>query len=136
MTPKYRRPAPVAGGRGAIAAGSDVVNIDDSVRIVDLNVGDLRAIVRVEITAALGTPEKMLEQPLVDTHAVAHDLGISVATLDRKIRVGLVPFCWVGDRKKFDLAAVRAALETSAAAKHATKTPEQGSVRLLSRGQR
>ncbi len=50
---------------------------------------------------------------LVDKRLLAHALGISVATVDRLCRAGAIPFVHVGDARRFDLEAVRAALRPS-----------------------
>src|SRR5580658_5708122 len=48
---------------------------------------------------------------LVDKRDLAHALGVSPATIDRLCRAGRIPFIRVGDVRRFDPVAVRAALE-------------------------
>jgi excisionase family DNA binding protein len=55
--------------------------------------------------------ETALPAPLIDKREVARALGISVAKVDRLCRDHRIPFVRVGDVRRFDLAAVRAALE-------------------------
>jgi excisionase family DNA binding protein len=57
--------------------------------------------------------------PLVDKRGCAYALGVSPATIDRLVRDGRIPYRIVGDSRRFDLAAVIAALEEH---KVATKT--------------
>ena len=59
-------------------------------------------------------------EPLRTTQQCAADLGISVATLNRMVRAGQVPWLPVGDSKRFDMTAVREALAARAAR---AKTP-------------
>jgi hypothetical protein len=73
--------------------------------------------------------------PLLSKSELAHALGVSTAKIDRLIRAKRIPFRWVGDTKRFDLAVVRSALPEEPVAAPAV-TPVQGSlsgVRLLSR---
>lgn len=51
--------------------------------------------------------------PLVDVRDCAYALGVSPATIHRLVRSGRVPFVVVGQSKRFDLVAVREALEHS-----------------------
>jgi hypothetical protein len=59
---------------------------------------------------------------LVPPHACAAALGISIATLNRRVNEGIVPFVQIGDARRYDVAEVRAAL---AAAPSSTSTPRQ-----------
>jgi excisionase family DNA binding protein len=74
-------------------------------------------------------------RPLLTKSELANALRVSTATVDRRLREKRIPFVPVGDVKRFDLEAVRAALpEVPASAPAAA--PVQGSlsgVRLLSR---
>ncbi len=48
---------------------------------------------------------------LLDKQALAHALDKSTASIDRLVRDGAIPFVRVGDVRRFDLAAVLAALQ-------------------------
>ena len=83
--------------------------------------------------------------PLLDKRALAHALGVSTATVDRLCRLQRIPVVPVGEVRRFDLEAVRAALtarreEAAAVARNspdlARGSPLLGGVRLLSRGKR
>jgi excisionase family DNA binding protein len=77
--------------------------------------------------------------PLVDVRDCAYALGVSSATIHRLVRSGRVPFVVVGQSKRFDLAAVREALEHSMVTEKqlVVPTPQASAtipgVRLLSR---
>lgn len=81
--------------------------------------------------------------PLATKQAAAAALGISTATLDRRIAEGVVPFVQVGDVKRFDLDAIRAAIVANTPPIAAVERPHACSpatplagVRRLSRGAR
>jgi excisionase family DNA binding protein len=102
---------------------------------------ELRAIVRDELRAILLTrePATSAPAPLLDKRGLAAALGVSPATVDRQTAEGRIPFVRVGDHKRFDLAAVRAALELTPARLAPVVAPARGrvpGVRLLSRGPR
>ena len=61
--------------------------------------------------AAVTLPTAPPADPLLDKRALAHALGVSTAKVDRLCREGRIPFVRVGEVRRFDLAAVRAALE-------------------------
>lgn len=86
-------------------------------------------------SAAPNTPS-----PLADKRSCAHALGVSTATVDRLSRSGRIPFVIVGDVRRYDLAAVRAALDAhdaKPAPRPATSDPiPLRGVRLLGRGGR
>ena len=75
----------------------------------------------------------------MDKRELARLLGVSGATVDRLVRANRIPFVPVGDVKRFDIAAVRAALETRDAEPSSdrpalpTSTADVGGVRRLSR---
>jgi excisionase family DNA binding protein len=52
--------------------------------------------------------------PLLDKRGLAHALGVSMPTIDRLCREGRVPYVQVGESRRFDLQAVRAALAAPA----------------------
>jgi len=80
--------------------------------------------------------------PLLDKRALAHALGVSTATVDRLCRQQRIPFVTVGEVRRFDLEAVRAALVARrdeggaggdrSARDLARASPSLGEVRLLS----
>ena len=78
--------------------------------------------------------------PLVDKRALGHALGISPTTVDRLCRDGQIPFIRVGDVRRFDIVAVRAALQESRRGEESTAPARAAGqvlvpgVRLLSRG--
>lgn len=79
--------------------------------------------------------------PLVSKQEAARHFNVSTATIDRLCRSGEIPYITIGDSRRFDLVAVRAALETRATqpvASPASSPPETstGGVRRLSRGTR
>ncbi len=83
--------------------------------------------------------------PLVDKRELALSLGVSAATIDRLCRQGRIPFILVGEVRRFDFDAVRAALETKPEPADAPANPASQSaprdrlganVRMLSRGTR
>jgi excisionase family DNA binding protein len=90
-----------------------------------------------EALASQATPAA--SESLIDKRSLAHGLGVSPATVDRLCRDGRIPFVRVGDVRRFDLVAVRAALaETSTAKSSAPPTSILGhaglaGVRLRSR---
>jgi excisionase family DNA binding protein len=96
-----------------------------------------------EALAAQGVTAPATSPPLIDKRGVAHALGVSPATIDRLCRSGRMPFVVVGEVRRFDLVAVRAALAESHGSQAAspppmsapTQTPIAG-VRLLSRRSR
>ena len=55
--------------------------------------------------------EKSTSGPLVDKSTLAKALDASIPTIDRLCRASVIPFVYVGDVRRFDVAAVRAALE-------------------------
>jgi hypothetical protein len=76
--------------------------------------------------------------PLLDKRALAHALGVSTATVDRLCRQQRVPFVLVGEVRRFDLAAVRAALAEQRPSSEPRKAAAErqappGGIRLLSR---
>lgn len=78
---------------------------------------------------------------LIDKRSLAHALGVSPATVDRLCRNGRMPFVVVGEVRRFDLVAVRAALAQSHGqlAGSPTSAPRPAAiagVRLLSRRSR
>ena len=81
-------------------------------------------------------PAATAPAPLLSKQQIAAALGISPAGVDRLVRDGKIPHVRVGDVRRFDLAAVRAALEASAPATTTTTTRDGAPVRLLSRGPR
>jgi excisionase family DNA binding protein len=77
--------------------------------------------------------------PLLDKKALSHALGVSLASVDRLCRDGRIPFVSVGDVRRFDFAAVLAALDGGGPATPPTTKPARTmprEVRLLSRGSR
>jgi hypothetical protein len=96
----------------------------------------------VACQAALPAPSA----PLLDKRALAHALCVSTASIDRLCRQKRIPFVVVGEVRRFDLEAVRAALgETREQGDRATgDRPDlargspgaPGAIRLLSRGMR
>lgn len=80
--------------------------------------------------------------PLVCKQELARVLSVSTPTVDRLTRDGVIPFVRVGDSRRYDVAAVRAALEARTAAEPkalpASSTPPTltGGVRRVSRGSR
>jgi len=71
---------------------------------------------------------------------LAHSLGVSPATIDRLSRAGRIPFVYVGDARRFDVAAVIAKLKEGGVPEGATtletrplKQLREPGVRLLSR---
>jgi len=104
--------------------------------VVTLSADELRALVRDEVRAALTSvaPASATPSPLVDKKECARALGISTTSLDRMTAAGKVPFLRVGDVRRYDFAAVRAALETPAATPTRPAPRERvAGVRLLSR---
>jgi excisionase family DNA binding protein len=78
---------------------------------------------------------------LLDKRALAHALGVSTATVDRLCRTNRIPFVRVGDARRFDFVAVRAALDASSAPWPTARlgpTPPlpMSAVKLLTRGGR
>ena len=71
------------------------------------------------------------------THECAAELRISVATLNRMVKAGKVPWVPVGESKRFDMTKVRAALAATTEAKTsptlAPAQPAPSGVRCLSR---
>jgi hypothetical protein len=65
---------------------------------------------------------------LVAKGVAAAALSVSVSTLDRLCRAGVIPFVYAGEVRKFDLVAVRAALDAYTAARR-TKPPAHGAAR-------
>lgn len=83
-----------------------------SVSIVDVE--QLRAVVREEVGAALEPLRAALmalreasPPALVDIPSAAARLGVSVATVRRRLKANEIPFTRVGKRVKVDLAAIR-----------------------------
>jgi hypothetical protein len=107
-----------------------------SVVVVTLSADELRTLVReaVRVELASVAPASATPAALVDKRTAAHALGISTTGLDRLTAAGRVPYVRVGDVRRYDLAAVRAALETTAESP-ATPAPRErvAGVRLLSR---
>jgi excisionase family DNA binding protein len=89
------------------------------------------------VPSITATPARLT--PLVDVRDCAYALGVSPATIHRLVRSGRVPFIVVGESKRFDLAAVREALEHSEVTekRSVVPTPQAGAtipgVRLLTR---
>lgn len=72
--------------------------------------GLVQAIAR-EVAAELrGTSAEQPMAPLLTKQGLATALDCSTATIDRLAREGRVPYRLVGDRRRFDLEEVRAAL--------------------------
>ena len=95
----------------------------------------VRKAVRDELDAS-GSPATTTTA-LVTKQALAAQLGISVAGVDRLVRDGRIPFVRVGDVRRFDPVAVRAALEQREPLEAArTRATTEAPVRLLSRGSR
>jgi hypothetical protein len=66
----------------------------------------LRTIVREALAELLPPPAAPERRPaLLDRKAIATELGVSVATVDRLCRDGM-PFVRLGDSKRFELARV------------------------------
>lgn len=107
--------------------------------MIPCTLDELRAMVRAEVQAVCASllPAPTLSAPLVDKRACALALGVSPATIDRLVAAGRAPFVRVGDHRRFDVSAVRAALETTVAvAPSPAKSLRVPGVRLLSRAQR
>jgi excisionase family DNA binding protein len=93
-----------------------------------------------EALASHGATAPATSPTLIDKRGLAHALGVSPATVDRLCRSGRMPFVVVGEVRRFDLLAVRAAL-TEGHGSHAASPPPASApsqapiagVRLLSR---
>ncbi len=88
---------------------------------------------------ATAPPLPASPEPLVSRLEIARLLGCSIATLDRLIREGAIPYLVVGETKRFDVQAVRAALaariETAPRpVPQLEAAPVPTGVRLVSRG--
>jgi hypothetical protein len=104
--------------------------------IVVVTPDELRAIVREELGACLATREPASTLgALVDKRRLADALGVSVATIDRQSAKGRIPFLLVGEHRRYDIVAVRAALEAVPAVAPAAKASRElvSGVRRLSR---
>ncbi|HEV3189330.1 MAG TPA: hypothetical protein VGY54_02475 [Polyangiaceae bacterium] len=95
--------------------------------------------------AARSAAVPTIPQPLLDKRALAHALGVSTATVDRLCRERRVPYVHVGEVRRFDLEAVRAALGVGrqeaqpargSASEQARGSTLGGEIRLLSRARR
>jgi len=62
-------------------------------------------------TKAPAPPNSVTPPPLLDKRALAHAMGVSTAKIDRLVRSGEIQYVLVGEVRRFDLEAVRAALE-------------------------
>jgi excisionase family DNA binding protein len=71
---------------------------------------------------------------LLSKSELASELHVSTATVDRLVRAGRLPFARVGDARRFDVDAVRRALEERGGGAPTTSEPgvAVGDVRLLS----
>jgi excisionase family DNA binding protein len=94
-------------------------------------------------TQASAAPKALT--PLLDKRALAHALGVSTAKIDRLVRSGEIQYVLVGEVRRFDLDAVRVALEARRQERDRARgsTPElarapglPSDVRLLSRARR
>jgi excisionase family DNA binding protein len=74
--------------------------------------------------------------PLVSKQALAAQLGISIAGVDRLVRDAKIPFVRVGEVRRFDPVAVRAALEATRDLPSRVEATSDAPVRLLRRGAR
>lgn len=86
----------------------------------------LAPIVAELVVAGLRGAERAGHAPLVDKRELARALAVSVATVDRLCRADSdapIPFVIVGDSRRFDLAAVRAALESRPAERPKAQAP-------------
>jgi excisionase family DNA binding protein len=99
----------------------------------------------IQALAARGPATATVPPPLLDKKGLAHALGVSTATVDRLCRERRIPYVHVGDVRRFDLDAVRAALGSphqnrepapSSASDPAGRSAVPGDIRLLSRGGR
>ena len=74
----------------------------------------VRSAAREGVVEALQTQTPAVPRPiapLLDKRALAHALGVSTAKIDRLVRSGEIQYVLVGEVRRFDLEAVRAALE-------------------------
>ena len=105
--------------------GSNNERPDPVTSLLDL----VRTAAREGATQALASPggdAGTTTAPLVDKRTLAHALGVSTASVDRLCREGRIPFVLVGEVRRFDLDAVRAALEARAP-QGSSKPASQGS---------
>jgi excisionase family DNA binding protein len=110
----------------------------------------VRSAARDGVVEALQTqtsvaPKLLTPPPLLDKRALAHALGVSTAKIDRLVRSGEIQYVLVGEVRRFDLDAVRVALEARRQERDRARgsTPElarvpglPSDVRLLSRARR
>jgi excisionase family DNA binding protein len=118
-----------------------VTHLDPFAALLDL----IREAAREGVAQALATqvagePSGDLDA-LLNKRALAHALGVSTATVDRLCRTRRIPFVVVGDARRFDLAAVRAALATTPSSPSPKLAPPEEAaglhgVKLLTRGGR
>ena len=108
----------------------------------------VRSAAREGVVEALQTQTSTAPKPLtplLDKRALAHALSVSTAKIDRLVRSGEIQYVLVGEVRRFDLNAVRAALE--ARRQERDRAPRNGpdlarvpglpgDVRLLSRARR
>jgi len=99
---------------------------------------ELRGACADVLTAELRANEASHTARLLDKCQLAEALSVSVTTVNRLCRSGRIPFEVVGDTRRFDLQAVRAALRTSSpeprqGRRRESQTSMKG-IRLLSRG--
>jgi len=74
----------------------------------------VRSAAREGVVEALQTQASATHKaptPLLDKRALAHALGVSTAKIDRLVRSGEIQYVLVGEVRRFDLDAVRVALE-------------------------
>ena len=111
----------------AVALRAQADAIDTQAQVLEANA-----------SVALRAPEPT---PLLSKQQLAAALGVSTATIDRLCRERAIPFLTVGDSRRFELVAVRQALEARAAGE-ATEPPQAlpevstGGVRRLTRRRR
>lgn len=108
--------------------------------IVVLLARELAPLVAEEL-ARVAPPMAPSPSPMVAKQEAARHFNVSTATLDRLCRTGEIPYVTIGDSRRFDLAAVRAALEARAGAEPkappVSSPPETSTgVRRVSRGAR
>jgi excisionase family DNA binding protein len=101
--------------------------------VVVMSPDDLKELIREAVREEIASVRPAAApSALVDKRECARALGVSTATVDRLCATQRIPFVVVGDVRRFDLEAVRAALE-SVPAEAPKPTVKLGGVRLLSR---